>query len=312
MFGTAGFSVNYPASVTNPILLPPNNTPGGQGGLGHIYAEAQFFQIMPTAAYQLTDKLSVGFAPTLTLARLMADPLVFAVPDDGDGSLVPQYPSGCATRYSWGGGFQVGLYYAANSSWQYGVSFKSPQWFEPFRYNTSSEVGVPRQESIHFDYPMIISLGTAYRGFEKWLLACDVRFFDYGNTAGFGSPAGFDSSGAVTGLGWNSIVSVHTGAQYQATQRLCLRLGYEFNDTPITSDTAFFNVASPLIIQHIVSTGFSYNLTDQLILSMAYLHGFENSVSGPFYAPGVGPLAGTSVTSSLSADALAAGLALRY
>lgn len=312
MFGIAGFSMNYPASLTNPVLAPQNNQHDGFGGVGHVYADAQYFQIVPTVAYAVTDKLSLGFGPTVTLARLMADPLVFAPPDDADGSLVPRYPAGCATRYSWGGGFQVGAYYTGDNCWQWGLSFKSQQWLEPFRFNTSNELGVPRQEDIHFDYPMIISLGTAYTGFERWLLACDVRYFDYRNTAGFGDPAGFDASGAVTGLGWRSIFSVHTGAQYQATQRLVLRMGYQYNDNPIGSDEAFFNIASPLIVQHIVSTGLSYNLTDQLVFSMAYLHGFENSVSGPLQVPGVGPLAGTSVTSRISADALAAGVTVRY
>ena len=75
MFGIAGFSVNYPASLTNPVLLPQNNQPGGVGGLGHVFTDAQFFQIVPTVSYALTDKLSVGFGPTITLGRLMADPL---------------------------------------------------------------------------------------------------------------------------------------------------------------------------------------------------------------------------------------------
>jgi len=312
MFGIAGFSLNYPADLNNPILVPQNNQPGGLGGLGHVYADAQYFQIVPTISYDVTDRLSIGFGPTITLARLMADPLSFVPPDDGDGSLVATYPSGCATRYSWGGGFQAGLYYAANCRWQYGFTFKSPQWFEPFRYNASDEAGLPRLEKVHFDYPMILSLGTAYKGFERWLLACDVRYFDYRNTAGFGDAAAYSPTGAVTGLGWQSVVSVHLGAQYQAARRLILRFGYQYNDNPIGSDEAFFNVASPLIIQHVASTGLTYSITDRLSFSLAYVHGFENSVSGPFQLPAVGALAGTSVTSKISADALVAGVTMRY
>jgi long-chain fatty acid transport protein len=312
MFGVAGFASNYPSSLTNPVLFPQNNQLGALGGLGHVAAEAEFFQIVPTVCYALTDKLSIGFSPTATLGRITATPLVFVSPDDADGSSVARYPTAATTRYSWGGGFQVGLYYVTDSAWNFGFSFKSPQWFEPFRFNAEDEVGAPRQEDVRFDYPMILSLGTAYTGFERWVLACDVRYYDYHNTAGFGSPAAFDATGAVTGLGWKSVVSVHLGAQYQATQRLFLRMGYEFNENPIGSDAAFFNVASPLIIQHIASTGLSYYLTDQLSVSLAYLHGFENSVTGPMYLPGVGALAGTSVTARTSADAVAAGVTVRY
>jgi long-chain fatty acid transport protein len=312
MFGIAGFSVNYPASLSNPVLMPQSNQPGVPGGLGHLYADAQYFQIAPTICYAITERLSVGFAPTITMARLMADPLSFVAPDDTDGSGAARYPAGCATRSAWGGGFQVGLYYVTPSCWQFGFTFKSPQWLEPFRFNVEDELGVPRQEKVHFDYPMILSWGVAYSGFERWLFACDVRWFDYRDTTGFGDPAGFDANGAVTGLGWRSVFSVHTGVQYQATQRLFLRLGYEYNEDPINSDTAFLNTVSPLISQQIGSVGLSYFATEKLVLSLAYLHGFENSVSGPFQVPGVGPLPGTSVTSRVSADALGLGVTVRY
>jgi len=159
---------------------------------------------------------------------------------------------------------------------------------------------------------MIISLGTAYSGFENWLFACDVRYFDYAGTAGFGNAAGFDANGAVTGLGWQNIVSVHTGVQYRASDRLSLRLGYQYNDNPIRSNEVFFNAASPLVIQHVISTGLSYCLAENLSLSLAYLHGFENRSTGAIHGPGAGPLPGTSVTSRISADALSAGLTLQY
>jgi long-chain fatty acid transport protein len=312
MFGIAGFHVNYPSSTTNPVLMPQNNTPGGFGGLGRICSEAQYFQILPMASYTITDKLSIGFGPTITLGSFSADPLFLVAPDDADGSGVPRYPAGDGTRYSWGGGFQVGVYYITDSAWHYGFSLKSPQWFEPVRVNSEDELGYPRTQTIHFDYPMILSLGTAYTGIENWLFACDVRYFDYADTAGYGDPAGFDASGRVTGLGWKSLLSVHTGVQYRATERLYLRLGYQYNDNPIGSDETFFNVASALVTQHVVSTGFSYFLTEQMSVSLAYVHGFENSASGPIQAPGVGALAGTSVTSSVSADALSAGFSVRY
>jgi len=312
MFGVAGFSVNFPADLSNPILFPPSNQPGGLGGLGHVYADAQFFQIVPTISYELTDRLSIGAGPTVTLARLMADPLSFVAPDDGDGSGMARYPAGCATRYAWGGGFQAGVYFKANECWQYGFTFKSPQWFEPFRYHTTSEAGLPRLEKVRMDYPMILSLGTAYSGFERWLLALDLRYLDYKHAKGFGDEAGYTADGAVAGLGWDSVFSLHLGAQYQAARRLVLRFGYQYNTSPIGSDVAFYNIATPLLIQHIASAGLTFNMTDRLSLSLAYIHGFEGSVSAPFQMPGVGAVPGTSVASKTSADALAGGVTLRY
>jgi long-chain fatty acid transport protein len=303
IFGIGGFQTNYPASLTNPVLTP--QPPNGIG-LGRISSLAEYFQVVPTVSLALTEKLSVGIAPTLSIAKLDVNPMVFAAPG------ATGYPASDGTRYHFGGGFQVGVYYTANEAWHFGVCFKSPQWFERFDANTVDASGVPEVASVRFNYPLILSFGTSYTGIENWLFACDVRYFNYAGAAGFGSPAVFDAGGAVTGLGWRDIVSVHTGAQYCATDRLQLRIGYQYNPSPIGSEQAFFNVASPLIIEHVAGIGCSYYLTSNEILSLAYLHGFQNQLSGPIQAPGFGDIPGTSVTSSVSADALSAGVTVQY
>jgi long-chain fatty acid transport protein len=312
MFGVGGFQANYPSSTSNPILLPQNNTPGGFGGIGRIYTEAQYFQIVPTASFALTEKLSVGFAPTVTLGKVAANPLFLTAPDDADGSGAARYPNSSGTRYHWGGGFQVGLYYITDSAWHFGVSLKSTQWMEPTRFKTQDELGFPRNAKVQIDYPLIGCLGVAYSGLENWLFACDVRYFDYANTAGFGDPAAFDATGRVTGLGWDSVMSIHTGVQWRMSDCFFLRAGYQFNESPIHDSVAFFNVASPLITQNLASVGCSYFLTCNLILSASYVHAFDSKSSGPFVVPGVGPLPGTSATSQVSADALSVSLTLRY
>jgi long-chain fatty acid transport protein len=48
------------------------------------------------------------------------------------------------------------------------------------------------------------------------------------------------------------------------------------------------------------------------MVSLAYLHAFENSATGPWHAPGIGALPGTSVTNRISADALTAGLTVKF
>ncbi|MGO9111477.1 MAG: OmpP1/FadL family transporter [Thermoguttaceae bacterium] len=308
IFAIGGFSTNYPASLTNPVLTP--QPPNGVG-LGRVSSLGEYYQVVPTVSFALTEKLSVGFAPTLTLARLDVNPMVFIAPDKSAGTGYT-YPTADGTRYHFGGGFQLGVYYTANEAWHFGVCFKSPQWFERFTSNTVDELGRPEVASVRFDYPLILSLGTSYTGIENWLFACDVRYFNYSGTDGFGSPAAFAPNGEVTGLGWKDTVSVHTGAQYYAMQNLALRMGYQYNSSPVGSDEAFFNVASPLVIEHVLGVGFSYRMTCNEILSVAYLHGFQNQVSGPIQAPGFGAIPGTSVTSAISADALSAGITIQY
>ncbi|MHC4399871.1 MAG: OmpP1/FadL family transporter [Planctomycetota bacterium] len=308
LFGIGGFVGNYPASATNPVLTPQ---PPNGFGLGRISAQLDIFQMVPTVSYALTERISVGFAPTLTLARLTADPAVFAPLDNSDGDPFPTYPSAIGTRYHWGGGFQVGIYCTTQACWHFGASLKSTQWFESFRYKSADELGRPLDLEFSFDYPMIVSLGTAYSGIKDHVFACDLRYFDYGNTSGFESSSFDAATGAVEGLGWSSIVGFATGVQRRISDRLHLRMGYSYNQNPISDGETIVNVASALIIQHWLYLGGSYQMADGWELSLVYVHGFHNSISGPIRTP-AGPIADTSVTSAASLDSIGAGITVRF
>jgi long-chain fatty acid transport protein len=307
IFPIGGFGVNYPANPLNPILSP--QPPNGLG-LGSIYAQLAVLQMAPTISVQLTDRLSVGFGPTIDMGSLSADPAVFASPDDADGDGFATYPSGTHGRVAWGGGFQAGLFWKASDHWQFGASFKSPQWFEDYQFNSADELGQPRTLTVHLNMPMISSVGVAYTGFERWLLAADFRYYDYGNTEGF-RQSGFDPTGAVQGLGWHSIFAVAVGAQYKLTDTLSARVGYTFNQDPISDTQSSFNVVSPTIVEHAVYCGLSYQVTEALLLSVAYAHGFQNSISGPLLTP-LGPVPGSVVANTVSADTFLLGATVRF
>jgi long-chain fatty acid transport protein len=209
----------------------------------------------------------------------------------------------------WGGGFQVGLFYKTGGNWDFGASLKSKQWFEKLKFGTVNELGIRRNDNVDFQLPLVASAGLAYTGFERWLLAADVHYFDFDSAAGF-RQKGFDATGAVRGVGFESIFGLNAGAQYLLTDRASVRLGYSFNENPIADSQSAFNVASPTIIMHTLYFGASYRLSDALTLSAAYAHGFENSVSGPFVTPG-GAISDSSVGNTVSVDTFLIGAGMR-
>ncbi len=304
VFTVGGFGTNYRADNTNPILSPAL-APVGLG-LGSLYTSFECLEMTPTVSWQVTDRLSIGGGPTLALAQLEADPLFLANPNPNG-----TFPAGTHTRMSWGGGFQIGAFYKLDGGWSVGVSYKSTQWLEGFHFQTQDNLGNPRDISYTFNMPSIASLGVGYTGIERWTFAADFRYIDYGHTQGF-DRTGFTSTGSIAGLGWNSVFAVAIGAQYQLSDAVSVRAGYSYNQDPISSAVSSFNVASPTILEHAVYLGFSYQVSDALSLSAAYLHGFENSVDGPFNAPVVGPIAGTSIRSTVSADALVIGATVHF
>ena len=275
VYGVAGFKNNLPMDAASPLLAT-----------GPAFASAEFLQIAPTFAYALTEKLSVGVAPTVTLGTLNFDPL-------GPSVITPTPAAGSGNRTHWGGGFQIGAYYIANSSWRYGFSYKSPQWFEEFRF--FSENGTVRFD---LDYPSIISLGTAFSGLERWTIAADARLIDFENTDGFRD------------LGFSSVFAFAIGAQYEASDRLHLRVGYNVNGAPIHDDDVFTNVFTPLIPDQNVTTGFSWRFSNNVDINLAYAHMVRNEVEGPLPSPPFGP--DDTIKHTLQGHSAIMGMTVRY
>lgn len=300
VFAIAGFKLNYEASTTNPILMP-------QGALGllptfgRVNTGAEFFQVAPTVSYALSDSLAIGFAPTLTVAKIEIEPLLIAAPSAAG------YPTGSGTRYHFGGGGQVGLYYKPNRCFAAGVTVKSEQYFEDFRFRaTDNATGLPVRATTDFEYPLIISAGTSFRPNDFTLIAADVRYFDYENADGFG-PQGLNPNGSLAGLGWESVIAVALGIERRVNQCLTVRGGYVWNDNPIRSEDVFFNAGSPLNVQHVASLGFSCRLTDNVTVNTTYLHGFDQASSGPYAG-----LPGTDVTIRTAAYLVSSGFTISF
>lgn len=306
VFAVAGFGVDYPGSSTNPALMPP---PPTGVGFGPVFSDFQVLQIHPAFAMKLTDRLSIGMGPTLNLAKLRIDPFIVAAPDNANGDAFATFPPGTHEETTWGAGFAVGAYYRADC-WAVGASFRSPQWFDKFRINSTDELGRERKLSYTLDLPLIFSVGGAYTGIERWLFAADVRYVDYANANGFGE-GGFSPDGAVRGPGWKSIFALALGAQYQLRDNLALRAGYNWNESPVPASQSFINTVSIVIAQHNLTAGLSWDVTPDFSLTCAYVHGFENDIEGPLVTP-AGAVPGTSFRNTASLDSVVIGAQVKF
>jgi long-chain fatty acid transport protein len=305
--GLAGFGVDYQANPFNPIVSP--QPPNGIG-FGSIYSDYEVLQITPSAAYQISERVSVGLSPIFLLSSLAAAPFAFAPPDDANRDGFATFAPGLHRQYAAGFGMQAGIYYNQPEGVSLGAAIKSPQWFEPFRINSTNELGLPRTVSTRLDGPMIVSLGLGYSGLEHFRFAADFRYIDYANTIGFRG-AGFDRTGTLTGLGWDNVFVAAFGVQYAPGGPWSFRLGYSYNTKAIPDINTAFNVASPSIVQHGLYSGFSYQVTQTWSLALQYGHGFKNVISGPIQGL-FGPIPGTSVRTEGGGDELTLGLQVGF
>ena len=305
ILGIGGFGINIRGDATNPILSPQFAL--GGAGLGGVRSDALFFHLNPAISVKLTDRLSIGGGPIVGLGKVILDENIFAGLNANG-----LYPRGDGTRYHWGLGAQLGFHYVHNCCWEFGANIKTPTWFEPFRYFGEDAMGLGRTDKVNVTLPMVISGGLAYRGLDSIVLTADLRYFDYSSTETFGDPAVYEADGGVAGLGWKDVFSVAIGAQLQLTDRLVGRLGYMYASDLIDDSTAFFNVASDLSYRHIPTVGASYQLSDCASLSVAYNYVAPWGATGPYVLPGVGPVAGSSVTTETDVHIATLGINVRY
>ena len=295
--GVGGAASLYPAppiSGTNPILENKARA-----------ANVQIFQILPTVSYKVTDRLALGFSPVIGLASLSINPMPLGMQGR---SVMDNY----GTRYTWGGGFNVGAYYNLNCNWKTGFTFKSPVWTKALQFTgttTNATTGAlePAESEFGIDLPLCLGWGISYSGIRDTIIGLDVRYMDYAHTKGFRDI--MDANGTIIGLGWDSVTAVSTGIEHKLSDRLKIRAGYCYNTNPIPSGSQFANVGSPLMMQHVLGLGCTIGLPKSIDAHLAWTHAFQKEESGTFTSEQNTVI---KVTNSAYADTLIAGLSKRF
>jgi len=294
--GIGGFGVDYPQSNSNPLLVPET-----MGGFGQVFSNFSLLKVTPAIAFAPSEKLWIGLAANIDWASLAVDPFPAASPN---GSF---YPSATASATTFGFGFQAGLIYKLTQAVRVGAAYTSEQVFGDFTWNstnadpTDPAYGTHREFSFQMNAPAILGGGIFYQASDRLFLEGDAKYYMYSSTEGF-ADSGFDQTGAVAGFGWDDIKVLALGGQFQATDRVALRAGYNYSDNPIPDENSFFNVAAPAVIQHHVTMGFGYEFHEGIEVSGAYYHALESDVSGPMYHPAMGAIPQSNVTSSMLED----------
>ncbi len=312
--GVSGFGNDYPEDESNPILRPQIENGRNTGGFGRFYSFYQLLRIAGGLAMKVTPDLSIGFSPAIEYATLSLKPAPATTPDC-TATGVCAYPS-AETTGAFGIGFLLGFHYRWNEQFSLGLGYTSPQWFQDFDYasdvaNTElPTAGRGREFKIHANAPQAVDAGLAWTPTPELLVTVAGKWMNLADTAGFGDPAGFDARGRVTGFGWSDTWSGSIGAQYHVTPAIALRLGYNYASNAIDDRKSFFSSPAPACVMHNVSIGGGYDLTDVIQMNLAYWHGFQSSVEGPFISP-MGEIPGSKVKSTLSEDSFLLEVSLR-
>lgn len=257
VYGNGGMNSDY-APVANNV-----NFLFGQGRLG---VDLMQLIVAPTAAFKITPNHSFGISPLIGYQRFRAEGLqAFGINNPG-------YDD------AFGYGVRVGYMGKISPMFTIGAAYASRMNFDKLdKYK-----GLYAEQG-DFDIPENYNVGVAFKPIPEFTLALDYQRINYGDVKSIANPSnspGVFGASNGPGFGWSSVNVVKLGAEYQYNKHWTLRAGYNHSDNPIQSRDVTLNILAPGIVKDHATLGMTYLTNAGNELTVAYMHAFENTVSG--------------------------------
>ncbi|MCJ7729136.1 MAG: TonB-dependent receptor [Sedimentisphaerales bacterium] len=239
-YGVCGMGVDYKSNLYNNIT----------------YTEYGFMKIAPAIAQRFGERLSLGVALNLDCAQM-------------------EYEAGTTSEVShnngkeYGLGFTAGAIYKLTDTVTLGLAYESKQAFSDFEFNTTGG-----KDKLSLDQPQNITLGVGLRPAERVRIAFDVAWIDWPQTIGKNKPVySKNSSGAAPwNMNWDEQYVYKVGLEYDLSEKVKLRAGYNYGKNPLDSSRAFENISFPAIAEHHITAGAGIMLKKNLALNIGFMY----------------------------------------
>jgi long-chain fatty acid transport protein len=275
LYGNGGMNTDFaPGQISANRCgagAPASNLLCGPGRLG---VNLEQMVIAPTVAFKLGAHQAVGVSALVGYQRFKA----YGLQAFTAMSSAPSSVSDAGVDTSLGLGVRVGWLADLSSAVSVGAAF-SPKLkmgaFEKYKGLFAEQGG--------FDLPANFNAGIALRPSPAALVAVDYQRINYsgvrsvGNSSMSQSPLGTD---AGPGFGWSDVNVVKVGLSYALKPGLTVRGGYNHCDNPVQAADVTFNILAPGVIKDHLTLGVSVAAGRTTDLTLAYMHAFENTVSG--------------------------------
>jgi long-chain fatty acid transport protein len=183
--------------------------------------------------------------------------------------------------YAWGGNVGIG-YQGVFRDWiRIGVAYRPKIYFDKLK---KYQGFVANRGTL--DAPAVLSGGIAIP-WNCWTLAFDVREIFYKDSRALSNPLpgginpanfGQNSLGAVNGIGFGfkNQTTYRLGLEYQASDALTLRAGWRYAPSPIGKKQEVVNLLTQDCVEHFLTVGATYAISECSEVSGFYAHGFRH------------------------------------
>jgi long-chain fatty acid transport protein len=264
-YGISGLGVDY----RDTVIDNPSAFGAGAPLVAGEYTQLQIMKFSPNLAYLVNDNLSLGIGLHIDYSAL----------DLRSGS-----------SFNYGYGVQVGAIYKVNDYVSLGATYKTPQSVD--HDNVRDFDGDGTADDLELEIPQEIGVGIAVEPIlGKLLIELDGKWVNWKDADGYED---FD---------WDDQIVIAVGAQFKPTEKLALRLGYNYAENPVeehnnwngTFGADFVNVQGknipryyyetfrivgfPAIVEHHLTAGIGYEVSDSLAFNIGYMHAFEETIT---------------------------------
>lgn len=306
VYANGGMNTDYPGDqIAGGACAGFNPNPGPYNllcGNGRLGVDLSQLVVAPTVAYKLSDNHGIGIAPLFGYQRFKAEGLqAFDNPtfSTSPGNVTNQgydTASGWGARIGWLGKITDELTLGAAYSTKISMSK-----FDKYKGLFAEGGG--------FDMPENYNVGLAYKLSPTVSVALDYQRINYSGVKSVGNPSSLlgspppaagtclagNSSACLggsngAGFGWQDVDIWKLGIEYRYSDQLTLRGGYNHSDNPIQAKDVTINILAPGVVQDHATLGLTYTFQGGGELTVAYMHAFQNSVTGSsFFSPYVAP-----------------------
>jgi long-chain fatty acid transport protein len=295
VYGNGGMNTDYntPVAGGGQAFAPscagaPSNLLFGCGKLGVDLIQ---LIVAPTLAYKVNPTNAIGISPLLGYQRFEVDGLQ-AFDDDlglgfGSFSSSPGNVTNRGHDDSTGWGVRIGWMGQLTDTVTLGAAYSSKMEMSEFdKYK-----GLFAEQG-DFDIPENYNIGIAVKATPALTVAFDIQRINYsgvksvnnGVTNTLVSP-GSDLLGTDNGSGfkWRDQTTYKLGIEYQYNPTLVLRGGLNYGKSPVRNDidSVTFNILAPGVVETHLTLGATWTLESGAEVTVAYMHAFENKVTGP-------------------------------
>jgi long-chain fatty acid transport protein len=272
VFGVASWASGSSTDYGRPYGGIPENS--------NTFAQGVFVHVAPTFAYRFgaekNNALALSVVGAISTVDLKGVEAQSGQPNPG-------------REWKPGYGFKIGWMSQITTQLSMGAFYASKIRYAPWDHYAHLFPDGGR-----FEEPEQYGVGIAFRPTPKWLVAFDWLRFNYGNTHIFGNPVNFAvplGRPNSTGFGFGNINAYRFGVQYEVTDRLTLRGGFELTDQLLRPNNTAFDFLVPPTLNRTYTIGATYRIGKQSEISFAYAVSPRVQVNGTGVSTGTDPYA---------------------